>query len=131
MKAVKATSLTLPSTATACGPATSSWLDAWAPGGIAHASAINASSADRASSATDDARGLDAPIAPADRGRARLLILRRPSLIIAIGALSLAKPRAPTRGVPRDVRPRESRLPATSVEPAPRLAREEESRTPC
>ena len=56
---------------------------------------------------------------------------RRPSLIIAIGALSLAKPRAPTRGVPRDVRPRESRLPATSVEPAPRLAREEESRTPC
>ena len=45
--------------------------------------------------------------------------------------LALAKPRGPTRGVPRDVRPRESRLPATSVEPAPRLAREEESRTPC
>ena len=43
----------------------------------------------------------------------------------------LAKPRAPTRGVPRVVRSRESRLPATSVEPAPRLAREEESRTPC
>ena len=84
LKSTKATSLTLPSTATACGPATSSWLDAWAPGGIAHASAINASSADRASSATDDARGLDATIAPADRGRgARLLIPWRPSLIIA------------------------------------------------
>ena len=92
MKSTKATSLTLPSTATACGPATSSWLDAWAPGGIAHASAINASSADRASSATDDARGLDVTIKPADRGRgARLLIPRRPSAIIAIGALSLGE----------------------------------------